>query len=117
LIFAAEDAERGAGDSIEVERVPKRGGGLNLNAVLERLAAREVNELLVECGPRLAASFLSENLVDEYVLYVAPTLLGADAAPLVKFWGIDAAGGPGLEIQEIRRVGADARVTLTRKKP
>jgi len=116
LIFAAEDAARGSGESIEVETVPKRGAGLNLRVVLERLAAREVNELLVECGPRLAASFLAENLVDEYVLYVAPTLLGPDAAPLVQL-GIDAAGGPGLEIREIRRMGADARVTLQRKKP
>jgi diaminohydroxyphosphoribosylaminopyrimidine deaminase/5-amino-6-(5-phosphoribosylamino)uracil reductase len=118
LIFAAEDAPRRAGESTEVETVPMRGGGLNLSAVLERLTAREVNELLVECGPRLAASFLAENLVDEYLLYVAPTLLGADAAPLAQFTGIGAAGGPeGLEIQEIRRMGADARVTLKRKSP
>jgi len=70
----------------------------------------------VECGPRLAASFLAENLVDEYVLYIAPTLLGVDAAPLAQLTGIAAGGGPGLEIREIRRMGADARVTLTRKK-
>jgi len=117
LIFAAEDAPRGAGAAIEIERVPKRGDGLSLSAVLERLAAREVNELLVECGPRLAAAFLAENLVDEYVLYIAPALLGADAAPLTQLTGVDAAGAPNLEIQEIRRMGVDARVTLIRKKP
>jgi diaminohydroxyphosphoribosylaminopyrimidine deaminase/5-amino-6-(5-phosphoribosylamino)uracil reductase len=117
LIFAAEDAPRGSHDAIEVETLPRRGGGLNLNAVLERLWAREVNELLVECGPRLAASFLTENLVDEYLLYVAPTLLGADAAPLAQLTGIGAAGVEGLEIREIRRMGADARLTLKRKGP
>jgi diaminohydroxyphosphoribosylaminopyrimidine deaminase / 5-amino-6-(5-phosphoribosylamino)uracil reductase len=117
LIFAAEDAPRGSHQAIEVETVPRRGGGLNLNAVLERLWAREVNELLVECGPRLAASFLAENLVDEYVLYVAPLLLGADAAPLAQLTGSAAAGIPGLEVREIRRMGADARVTLKRKRP
>jgi diaminohydroxyphosphoribosylaminopyrimidine deaminase / 5-amino-6-(5-phosphoribosylamino)uracil reductase len=118
LVFAAEAAARGAGESIEVETVPTRGAGLDLNAVLARLTAREVNELLVECGPRLAGAFLAQNLVDEYVLYVAPMLLGADAAPLAQLAGIGAATGPGaLEIQEIRRMGADARVTLIRKRP
>jgi len=118
LIFAAEDAPRGSGEAIEVQTVPKRGSGLNLSAVLEQLAAREVNELLVECGPRLAAALLAENLVDEYLLYVAPLLLGADAAPLAQLTGIGAASGPeGLEIQEIRRMGTDARVTLIRKRP
>jgi len=71
----------------------------------------------VECGPRLAASFLAENLVDEYLLYVAPTLLGADALPLAQLTGSRAAGVEGLEIREIRRMGADARVTLKRKRP
>ena len=39
-----------------------------------RLGGLEINELLVECGPRLAGAFIAANLVDELVLYVAPTL-------------------------------------------
>ncbi len=48
--------------------------------LLRHLAALECNEVLVEAGPRLAGSFLAAGLVDEIVLYVAPTILG-DAAP------------------------------------
>ena len=66
----------------------RRGRRLDLAAVVERLTAREVNELLVECGPRLAARFLAANLVDELILYVAPILLGADAAPLAALRGL-----------------------------
>ena len=59
--------------------------------MLARLTARGVDELFVECGPRLAASFLSANLVDELILYVAPIFLGADAPPLAALHGLTAA--------------------------
>jgi diaminohydroxyphosphoribosylaminopyrimidine deaminase/5-amino-6-(5-phosphoribosylamino)uracil reductase len=118
LVFAAENAAN-SNPSIEIARVPQAAGGLDLNAVLERLRAREINELLVECGPRLAASFLGENLVDEHVLYIAPLLLGAAAAPLADLAGIGVPNSrafpKGFEFHEIRRIGTDLRVTLKRK--
>ena len=51
---------------------------------MQNLTAREVNELLVECGATLAGAFVGKQLVDELVLYVAPTLLGEDAPPLLR---------------------------------
>ena len=66
----------------------RRWRGLDLGAVIERLSVLEVNELWVECGPRLAAAFLEAKLVDELILYVAPMLLGADAAPLTALSGL-----------------------------
>ena len=41
------------------------------------LAGRGVNELHVEAGDRLNASFLREGLVDELLLYMAPRLMGS----------------------------------------
>jgi diaminohydroxyphosphoribosylaminopyrimidine deaminase/5-amino-6-(5-phosphoribosylamino)uracil reductase len=104
LAFAAADAPGGSpppdggappgiepySASINVERVPRAPGGLDLGAVLARLAALEANEVLLECGARLAGAFVSKGLVDEIVLYVAPSLMGELAAPLV-YLGIDAA--------------------------
>ena len=72
-----------------MERVPAIGRRLDLKAVLARLTDLEVNELLVECGPRLAAAFLEDGLVDEWIIYVAPRLLGADAAPLTALTGLN----------------------------
>jgi diaminohydroxyphosphoribosylaminopyrimidine deaminase/5-amino-6-(5-phosphoribosylamino)uracil reductase len=66
----------------EVLAVGAAGGGVDLNAALAVLAGRQVNELLVECGPGLAGALLSSGLVDELLLYLAPTLLGRDARPL-----------------------------------
>jgi diaminohydroxyphosphoribosylaminopyrimidine deaminase/5-amino-6-(5-phosphoribosylamino)uracil reductase len=141
LTFAASDAP-GSG-ALNVERVARAAGGLDLDAVIARLAALEINELLLECGARLAGAFLAKGLVDEMVLYVAPGLMGQDAAPLAYFgggapWGgaprdgtpcsgatrdgarRDAAHGavaPALsrpfEFSDVRRVGDDVRLVLT----
>lgn len=106
---AGEIAARGA----RVEALPESGRGLDLAAALRRLAALEVNELLVEAGPTLAGALLEAGLVDEVVLYLAPVLLGVEARPL-------AALGPlgrmterlELEFREARRVGEDLRLVL-----
>src|SRR3984957_20178354 len=93
LVITATDAARtpppfsSQSPGLPEERVPAIGRRLDLRQVAQRLAAREVNELLVECGPTLAAGFLEAGFVDECILYIAPVLLGADAAPLTALNG------------------------------
>jgi diaminohydroxyphosphoribosylaminopyrimidine deaminase / 5-amino-6-(5-phosphoribosylamino)uracil reductase len=118
LVFAAPDAPPRVQDAARVERLPRAAGGLDLRAVIERLTELEVNELWVECGPRLAAAFTSSKLVDELVLYVAPTLLGADAAPLMHVSGLGAPGSlPAFDYQDVQRIGDDLRLILTPRNP
>jgi diaminohydroxyphosphoribosylaminopyrimidine deaminase / 5-amino-6-(5-phosphoribosylamino)uracil reductase len=113
LVFAAPDAPLRSASSARVERLPRAAGGLDLRAVAARLNEFEVNELLVECGPKLAGSFILAGLVDELLLYMAPTLLGADAAPLLHVSGLGAPGSlPAFEFQDVRRIGADLRLIL-----
>jgi diaminohydroxyphosphoribosylaminopyrimidine deaminase / 5-amino-6-(5-phosphoribosylamino)uracil reductase len=119
LVFAAAEAmpprDLPSGLAlVEVERVAAAGRRLDLTAVIERLTAREVNELMVECGPRLAGAFLEAGLVDELILYVAPILLGADAAPLTALNGLRAKL-PAFEFAGQQRMGADLRLILTPK--
>jgi diaminohydroxyphosphoribosylaminopyrimidine deaminase / 5-amino-6-(5-phosphoribosylamino)uracil reductase len=114
LVFAAPDAPVRAEHAARVERLPRAAGGLDLRAVIQRLADLEVNELLLECGPRLAGAFMLSKLVDELVLYVAPTLLGADAAPLLHVSGLGAPGAlPAFDYQDVRPIGNDLRLILT----
>jgi diaminohydroxyphosphoribosylaminopyrimidine deaminase / 5-amino-6-(5-phosphoribosylamino)uracil reductase len=113
----APGTAKGRDDSIRVMRVPRSERGLDLRAVIDRLTALEVNELLVECGPRLAAAFLQTDLVDELILYVAPHFLGADAAPLASLSGLGpAASLPGFEFRDQRMIQNDLRLVLTPKK-
>jgi len=57
-------------------------------SALSDLFARDRQHVFLEGGPTLAASFLTQGLVDEVVAYVAPMLLGA---------GLSSVGGLGIE--------------------
>ena len=117
LVFAAGDAPVRSQDTVRVERLPRAAGGLDLRAVMARLAELEINELLAECGPRLAGALILSNLVDEFVLYVAPALLGADAAPLLHVSGLGPAGSlPAFEFKDVARIGGDLRLVLVPKR-
>jgi diaminohydroxyphosphoribosylaminopyrimidine deaminase / 5-amino-6-(5-phosphoribosylamino)uracil reductase len=115
LLFAAPEAPLGSFKDLKVERIPRSEGGLDLDAVIQNLTAREVNELLVECGPTLAGAFVAKQLVDELVLYVAPKVLGCDALPLLRIKPGDHAL-PLFDFRETQRFGDDMRLILKLKK-
>jgi diaminohydroxyphosphoribosylaminopyrimidine deaminase / 5-amino-6-(5-phosphoribosylamino)uracil reductase len=116
LVFAAADAPHRSHTSARVERLPRAAGGLDLHAVMTRLGELEINELWIECGPRLAGALVKSQLVDELMLYVAPTLLGADAAPLLHVSGLGPLGSlPAFEFRDVRRIGPDLRLMLAAK--
>jgi len=117
LVFAAADAAQKSLDDLPIERVPRAAGGLDLNAVMQRLSALEMNEVLLECGPTLAGAFFASRLVDELVLYVAPQLLGADAAPLLRIGAAALPGLPAWEFRDQQRIGDDMRLILSIKSP
>jgi diaminohydroxyphosphoribosylaminopyrimidine deaminase/5-amino-6-(5-phosphoribosylamino)uracil reductase len=85
-----------------------------LEPLLDDLGRRGVVQLLVEGGARVAWSFHRSGLVDQYVLYFAPALLGGDdGRPLFSGPGAatmaDAWRG---RISEMRRIGPDVRIDL-----
>lgn len=100
-------------EGAEVVRVATGNDGtLALAEVLARLAAHDVNDVLLECGPKLAGAFLQQQLVDELVLYVAPTLLGHEAQPLAQLPGLTQLSQR-LQLQwlDLRQIGSDLKLT------
>jgi diaminohydroxyphosphoribosylaminopyrimidine deaminase / 5-amino-6-(5-phosphoribosylamino)uracil reductase len=86
---------------------------LSLPAVLDRLGQREINELWVEAGARLAGRLLDESLVDELVIYMAPKLLGANARPLADIADVQQLqDARRLAVVETRQIGEDLRIRL-----
>ncbi|MEW5791959.1 MAG: bifunctional diaminohydroxyphosphoribosylaminopyrimidine deaminase/5-amino-6-(5-phosphoribosylamino)uracil reductase RibD [Pseudomonadota bacterium] len=77
---ARQAALRAAG--AQLQAVAPAAHGLALEAVWQVLQAREINEVLAECGPTLAGALIEGGWVDELVLYLAPKLLGHDGLPL-----------------------------------
>ena len=59
-----------------VRLMPGPGDKVDLVGMLRDLAQREVNELHVEAGHKLNGSLVREGLVDEFLLYLAPKLIG-----------------------------------------
>jgi diaminohydroxyphosphoribosylaminopyrimidine deaminase/5-amino-6-(5-phosphoribosylamino)uracil reductase len=123
LLFAAATASRPAGASNErlgaarVERIRVLKSHLDIPRVLARLAELQINEVLVEAGPRLTGALLSAGLVDEWLVYLAPKLLGRDAKPLAtlgRLTRLDAA--PQFELLESQIVGPDVRLRLRPQK-
>jgi diaminohydroxyphosphoribosylaminopyrimidine deaminase/5-amino-6-(5-phosphoribosylamino)uracil reductase len=96
----------------EVLRQSGSSDKIDLLAVLQLLAEREINEVLLETGAVLAGSYMSQGLIDELVVYIAPHLMGAEARGLMQLPGLEKMQDRvELDIVDIRQVGKDIRVT------
>ncbi len=90
--------------------LPGPGGKVDLPALLRDLGQREINELHVEAGHKLNGSLVREGLVDEFLVYLAPTLLGAGRGMAALGPLSDLAKGLKLAFGPIERVGPDLRI-------
>lgn len=82
VLFVSETAEqdkiaalKNAGVEV-LTTATDREGHFDLRQILEAIAARGVNDLLLETGARLGGAFLQAGLVDELLVYMAPALIG-----------------------------------------
>ena len=83
---------------------------VDLRLMLQDLANREINEVHVEAGATLNGALIEANLVDEFLIYLAPKLLSAgrgmaDFAPLKQL-----SDAVALEFVSVERIGEDLRI-------
>lgn len=91
-------------------------GRVDLEVVLRRLAELEVNEVLVEAGAHLNGALLRAGLIDELVVYMAGSILGADARAMFAVPALsDMSQRHEVELTDVRRVGRDLRLTWMSK--
>ncbi|MES2490836.1 MAG: bifunctional diaminohydroxyphosphoribosylaminopyrimidine deaminase/5-amino-6-(5-phosphoribosylamino)uracil reductase RibD [Pseudomonadota bacterium] len=97
---------------VEVAQLDRDGEYFSLTAAMSELGRLKVNEVLVECGPTLAGLLLQAEVVDELVLYLAPSLLGHAARPLARLPNLEKLSQR-LQFQwrDVRVVGPDLRLT------
>ena len=70
---------------VQLLPVPFVDGKCDLDYLLSALAARDIQQLLVEGGAETITSFLEKNLADEICLYIAPIILGSNGnIPITK---------------------------------
>ncbi len=115
IVGAVDDPGRMAklkGAGAEVFLCPGDSGQVDLAALMSELARREINEVLLETGPTLAGAAVSEGLVDEILIYLAPHLMGDAGRGLFSLPGIERMRDRiPLAIVDVRAVGRDLRIT------
>ena len=90
-------------------------GKLDLTDVLKQLGEQGINTVLLEAGPNLIGAMIKENLIDEFVIYTAPILMGSNANSMATL-ALDAMNDKiQLNLSEIRMVGDDIRITANIK--
>ena len=98
----------------EVYTLAGKNGRLDLQTVMDFLARQQINELLVEAGSALNGALLAEGLVDEYVVYMAPCILGDQGRGLFNLPGLQTmADKKQLKLRDVRQVGQDLKLTYT----
>ncbi len=92
-----------AARDIEVIVLPGgTSGGVDLVALLDLLGQRDVTSLLVEGGATVLGAFVEASLVDKYLVFVAPLVIGGASAP-------GPVGGAGVDmLMAARRLHLDA---------
>lgn len=117
LVFCAhaEPAAAAALRARDVEAValPAADGSVDLRRVVTDLAARGVNELHVEAGPRLSGALLRAGLIDEFLIYLAPKLIGAGRG-MVDGRLADLSQAWALQFHAVEPIGDDLRVIARR---
>jgi diaminohydroxyphosphoribosylaminopyrimidine deaminase/5-amino-6-(5-phosphoribosylamino)uracil reductase len=79
----------------------------SIHGALDELYRRGVKHLMVEGGPTLASRFVQLELVDEFLVYIAPKLLGGDKLAIGSIDVSSIELAKELEFSEVNKMGAD----------
>lgn len=114
IIYATSKAPKNRIQALESKgiEVVNMGDSIELLSVMKDLFARGVYLLMVEAGASVMTSFLNEKLVDRYVQFIAPKLLGGEDS-LTSYEGenpVDFSMVLKLKNVEWKRFGEDMRV-------
>lgn len=97
---------------VEVVSLAEENGHISLAALMDYLNQEQINEVLVEAGNTLSGAFIQAGLVDELIIYMAPTLMGDTARGLFSLPGLEKMSDRvNLEIIDMKAIGKDWRIT------
>ena len=109
LVFAAVKGKELPNAEIVV--LPNKAGKVDLRKMLEELGKRGINELHVEGGFKLNGSLVREGCVDEFLVYLNPSLLGDSAQGMVNLAEMTSLDQRvPLKIRSVDRIGEDLRI-------
>ncbi|WP_416679574.1 bifunctional diaminohydroxyphosphoribosylaminopyrimidine deaminase/5-amino-6-(5-phosphoribosylamino)uracil reductase RibD [Candidatus Pseudothioglobus sp. Uisw_016] len=90
-------------------------GKLDLKSALIKLGEMGINNLLLEAGSGLNGAMTEAGLIDEFVIYTAPLILGSDANPMIKIPLTKMSDKIKLSIIEVSQIDCDIKIRVTVK--
>jgi diaminohydroxyphosphoribosylaminopyrimidine deaminase/5-amino-6-(5-phosphoribosylamino)uracil reductase len=114
VVGAVEDERKIAGlraAGAETAIVPNPRGKVELFKLMEELARRELNEIHVEAGTKLNGSLLQAGVVDELLVYLAPSIIGDSGRGMFDLPELlELSQRTAVKIREVERIGDDLRI-------
>jgi diaminohydroxyphosphoribosylaminopyrimidine deaminase/5-amino-6-(5-phosphoribosylamino)uracil reductase len=114
IIFTAskdEEAKAALTDAgAKVIDMPINMGRIDLNSVLKWCGEQHINDLFVEAGATLAGQFVGQKLVNQLIVYTAPTIMGSSARPLMDLNIEEMAHRHHIHDVKLKRLGKDWRI-------
>jgi diaminohydroxyphosphoribosylaminopyrimidine deaminase/5-amino-6-(5-phosphoribosylamino)uracil reductase len=113
IIFGAECAGSAHHANLEaagarIEQAPRAAEGIDIKAVIARLAELGVASILAEGGGKLAAALISAGVVDRLEWFRAPILIGGDGRAALGVLGLAGlAAAPAWRRLALRELGPD----------
>ncbi|MBQ4812984.1 bifunctional diaminohydroxyphosphoribosylaminopyrimidine deaminase/5-amino-6-(5-phosphoribosylamino)uracil reductase RibD [Pseudoalteromonas luteoviolacea] len=101
---------------VEQVCLPTINNKLDLKAVLSFLASRDINLVWLEAGATLCGVMHEQGLIDEYIVYFAPKIIGDDGKGLFKSHMLTEMDQiQELQITDCTQVGNDIRISAIKK--
>jgi len=95
-----------------VDQVAGDAEHCDLRAVIGRLAALEINDVWVEAGAGLNGALLKAGLIDELIIYMAPSVLGSAARGMFDVPALASlADATRVTFDDVSKIGGDLRIT------
>lgn len=116
VLIACASAAENRGQALqargaEIIALPDTQGKVDLAALCSELARRGISEIHAEAGHRLSGALLRAGLVDELLLYYAPTLLGDAARGMFAMGELTQLSERcNLQLMDVRQLGKDLRI-------
>ena len=114
LVVYVNDAQNKAAsfaDNVGLLQVADQSGKVCLKSLLQALAARGINDLLVEAGQGLNGALLTQHLIDELIVYQAPIIMGNQALGMFAIPALtNMQQRTELALLEVLQIGQDVRL-------
>ena len=85
----------------------------SIHGALSELFEQGIRHVLVEGGPTLASRFVQMDLVDEFVVYLSPKLIGGDKLAIGSIDVPSIAQAKGLTFKEVSKLGDDILIVAS----